>query len=98
LRFDLRRIRVKLRLAQVALIGALAAAMAASGCGRKGALDPPPGSAAATQPAPAARQSAGINPIAAGAQSRSGGGFDASGRPVGSQSARKPLPIDWLID
>ena len=35
---------------RLAVIGALVAALALAGCGRKGALDPPPG--AATEPPP----------------------------------------------
>jgi predicted small lipoprotein YifL len=90
---------VKLRLAHVAVIGALATAFAVSGCGRKGALDPPPGSAAAAQPASSSSRGASINPMAREATpQRSGGGFDEQGRPMGSQGARKPLPMDWLID
>ena len=36
-----------LRLARIAAIGALVAALGLAGCGRKGGLDPPPGATAA---------------------------------------------------
>jgi predicted small lipoprotein YifL len=36
----------ELRLARVAAIGALVAALGLAGCGRKGGLDPPPGATA----------------------------------------------------
>jgi len=36
-----------LRLARIAAIGALIAALGLAGCGRKGGLDPPPGATAA---------------------------------------------------
>ena len=88
-----------LRFTHIAVLGALAAAFAVSGCGRKGALDPAPGSPAAAQPPPSSSRAVGLNPMSREASKpRSGGGFDEQGRPVGSQGVRKPLPIDWLID
>ena len=89
---------MKPRFAYLAVIGALVAAFALSGCGRKGPLDPPP-SAAAPQPAKAASPSRGIglNPMAREAPS-SPAVFDSGGRPVAPKGEKKPLPIDWLID
>jgi predicted small lipoprotein YifL len=86
------------RFARLAVIGALAAAFALAGCGRKGPLDPPPG-AVNPQPLPAASQSQrGLNPLAAREAPAAPGAFDAEGRPIASRGVKRPLPMDWLID
>jgi predicted small lipoprotein YifL len=75
------------RLGRIAVIGALAAALGAAGCGRKGGLDPPP-DAALVEPAPAAPPAAA--PV-----------LGPDGRPVmpapPPPKRRFPL-LDWLID
>lgn len=82
--------------AHLAVIGALTAAFALAGCGRKGPLDPPP-SAAGPQPAQAS-QGIGINPMAAREAPAPPAAFDSEGRPIASKGAKKPLLMDWLID
>ncbi|HEY4140501.1 MAG TPA: lipoprotein [Pseudolabrys sp.] len=42
------------RFTRLALIGVALAALTLAGCGRKGPLDPPPGSSMVSEPAPAA--------------------------------------------
>jgi predicted small lipoprotein YifL len=73
-----------LRLARIAVIGALVAALGLAGCGRKGGLDPPPAGASIAQEA---AMPGGPEP-----------GIGADGRPVAPRGARQPTPIDWLID
>ena len=72
-----------LRLVRIAVIGALVAALGLAGCGRKGGLDPPPGStAAADQGAPP-----GAAPPAS-----------PDALPPSTQPLPRRTPIDWLID
>jgi predicted small lipoprotein YifL len=73
----------ELGLARIAVIGALVAALALSGCGRKGGLDAPPGAAVADQNAPPGSPGAAVAP---------------DGTPIAPQSPRRTTPIDWLID
>jgi hypothetical protein len=69
---------------RIAAIGALAAALGAAGCGRKGGLDPPPG-AAVYEPT--------------GAGSAPGPAIGSEGRaPAPAPPPPKRTPIDWLID
>jgi predicted small lipoprotein YifL len=75
------------RLARIALIGALVAALGIAGCGRKGGLDPPPG-AAAIEGDPA------VQPAGAPA-------LGPDGRPTMAPPPpplRRTTPIDFLID
>jgi predicted small lipoprotein YifL len=74
-------------LTRLALIGALIAAFGLAGCGRRGALDPPPSAAIST---PAAGQPANAKPA--------GQGFDPQGRPIASTGKKKHIFLDWLID
>ena len=70
-------------LGMVAVVGALALALA--GCGRKGALDPPP-AAAISQPGP-------------GQQPQPDTHFDEEGRPVAPPATeRKSFFLDWLLN
>ena len=86
-----------LRLAHIAVIGALSAAFALAGCGRKGPLDPPPGAAAAEPPRAASPAS--LNPLGDRSTPRSPAAFDSQGRPIAPSNApKKRLPMDWLID
>lgn len=74
------------RLARIALIGALVAALGLAGCGRKGGLDPPPSAAAVPN---------------GGAQPGAAPPVGPNGQPP-PPAAPPPLPthtaIDWLID
>jgi predicted small lipoprotein YifL len=86
------------RFALIAVIGALAAASALGGCGRKGPLDPPP-SAGASPPAQAASPNVGLSPLAERQAPATPPAFDARGRPVApSDAPKKRLPMDWLLD
>ena len=73
-----------LRLARIAVIGTLVAALGLAGCGRKGGLDPPPGAtAAADQAAPPPGAAPPASPDAL---------------PPSTQPLPRRTPIDWLID
>jgi predicted small lipoprotein YifL len=64
----------------------MAAALALAGCGRKGALDPPP-SAALAQPG---------QPGQPGQPDQH---FDEDGRPVAPPAkGKQPFFLDWLVD
>jgi predicted small lipoprotein YifL len=83
------------RVARVAAFAALAAALALAGCGRKSALDPPPGAAITGQPGTAG--SAGGAPDTVAPDT----GIDQYGRPMAPASGgqRKSAPLlDWLVD
>ncbi len=82
--------------ARLALIGALAAALGLTGCGRKGPLDPPP-SALAAPSEQAAPAEASPNPLARSAPKKLEA-FGPDGRPVAPPGPKKPLPLDWLLD
>jgi predicted small lipoprotein YifL len=89
---------VNLRFAHIAVIGAVAAALALGGCGRKGPLDPPP-SAGTAPPAQAASPNVGLSPLAERQAPATPAAFDAQGRPVApSDAPKKRLPMDWLLD
>ena len=87
------------RLTHVAVIGLLAAAFALSGCGRKGALDPPPVAGAPPAPAKATMPGIGLHPTPAREKPKTAAGFDEEGKPIASGSApKRRLPMDWLIE
>jgi len=74
-----------------ALAAALALALGLGGCGRKGALDPPPGGLS--------------EPTVIGAQPAPAPGSDgqvaAAGTPTAApapQPAKKTTPLDWLLN
>jgi predicted small lipoprotein YifL len=71
-----------LRLARIAAVGALVAALGLAGCGRKGGLDPPPGAAANGETAQP------------GAEPAPDGQPTVPGQPP----PRRRTPIDFLID
>ena len=78
----------------VATIGAIALALAVSGCGRKGSLDPPPGG---YQIEPGI----GRTPVTTRGAERpreKQPEYDAEGRPIAPDGSRKKLPGDWLIN
>jgi predicted small lipoprotein YifL len=91
---------VQPRLTHVAVIGLLAAAFALAGCGRKGALDPPPTAGAPPPPAKATMPGIGLHSAPAPAKPKTTtGGFDEEGRPIASGNApKRRLPMDWLIE
>jgi predicted small lipoprotein YifL len=89
---------VKPRFAYLAVIGVVAA-FALAGCGRKGALEPPPGPASEKQEKPAKQKTTGLNPIGSREKTEDSGGFDASGKPVAPDNApKRRLPMDWLLE
>jgi hypothetical protein len=72
------------RLARIAVLGALAAALALAGCGRKAGLDPPPGASLADPGAPPPGTAVPVGP---------------DGKPMtATQAPRRSTPIDFLID
>jgi predicted small lipoprotein YifL len=72
------------RLARIAVIGALVAALGLAGCGRKGGLDPPPGASVVDQGAPPPGTVAEVGP---------------DGRPLAPPPPNKrSTPIDWLLN
>jgi predicted small lipoprotein YifL len=76
------------------VIGALALALPLAACGRKGALDPPPGGyvlEGGTVKTPVTRR--GTAPPKEKPQD-----FDEDGRPIVPDVPKKKLPVDWLID
>jgi predicted small lipoprotein YifL len=77
-----------------AVVAALALALGLAACGRKGALDPPPGAAAAElPPAP------GAQPAAAGADNRAQApAAGTEGQAASPKGPKRPLPIDWLLN
>jgi len=93
------------RLARIATIGALVAALGLAGCGRKAGLDPPPSAAIAT---PADANAMPANGVAAanngqtniGQTNNAKAAFDpVTGMPVAPASvARKTHFLDFLID
>jgi hypothetical protein len=70
------------RLARIAVIGALVAALGLAGCGRKSGLDPPPGAAVVDQGAPPP------GPAEVG----------PDGRPLAPPPPKRSTPIDWLLN
>ena len=90
-----------LRFTAVAVIS-LVAAVALTGCGRKGPLDPPPGAAPTPAPANAKPASgASLNPMAPAATSEKRAEpsvFTSSGKPVAITAPKRPLPMDWLLE
>ncbi len=84
--------RPKLSLISLALVGAFALALA--GCGRKGALDPPPGGYAlerTTTSTPVTDRGERLAP-------RTGPAYDEEGKPIAPEGPRRRSPADWLID
>ena len=75
-----------------AIIGAVALTLA--GCGRKGALDPPPGGYAlepATTNTPVTGRGAAL-------PKRTGPAYDEEGKPIAPEGPKRRTPADWLID
>jgi predicted small lipoprotein YifL len=78
-------------LISLALVGALALALA--GCGRKGALDPPPGGYALdpTINTPVTNRGEAL-------PRRSGPAYDEEGKPIAPDGPKRRTPADWLLD
>jgi predicted small lipoprotein YifL len=73
-----------LRLARIAAIGALVAALGLAGCGRKGGLDPPPGATAADT----SISRPDLEPV-----------IGPDGKVIApSQGPKRSTPIDWLLN
>lgn len=84
--------RPKLSLIWLALVGAFALSLA--GCGRKGALDPPPGGYAlerSTTTTPVTSRGERLPP-------RTGPTYDEEGRPIAPEGPRRRTPADFLLD
>ena len=84
--------RPKLSLISLALVGAFALSVA--GCGRKGALDPPPGGYAlerATTTTPVTNRGERLAP-------RTEPAYDEDGKQIAPEGAKRRTPADWLLD
>jgi predicted small lipoprotein YifL len=81
-------------LARLALIGLFAAALALSACGRKGALDPPPGASLAGEPQPNAPGLISGNRAAAGSKARK----SEDGQAQAPTGPNKRIPLDSLLN
>ena len=68
-------------------------ALTLAGCGRKGALDPPPGGYALepTTTTPVTGRGEAL-------PKRTGPAYDEQGRPIAPEGPRRRTPADWLID
>ena len=81
-------------LSVAATLAALALALTLGACGRKGALDPPPGGYLI-------EQQQGQTPVTRKGTARTSekpAEYDEDGRPIAPEGRRKKLPADWLID
>jgi predicted small lipoprotein YifL len=79
----------------LSVIGTLALALPLSACGRKGALDPPPGGYALE---PGTTRTPTTNRGLRREDEAKQPEYDDEGRPVAPQGQKKKLPGDWLID
>ena len=74
-------------LARMAIIGAIVAALALTGCGRKGPLDLPP-SAATSEPV-----------VGVAGEPKPGTGIGPDGKPVAPRTGpNRPTILDWLVE
>lgn len=75
-----------------AIVGALALTLA--GCGRKGALDPPPGGYALDRTTT-------MTPVTGRGDElpkRTGPAYDEDGKPIAPEGPKRRTPADWLLD
>jgi predicted small lipoprotein YifL len=82
-----------------AMTAALAASLGVAACGRKGPLDPPPGSSleGVRQPDMPSLISTPATPI--GGQAKDGeAGVGTDGRPVAAKGPKKQIPLDVLLN
>ena len=72
---------------------ASAFALALAGCGRKGALDPPPGGYALepTTTTPVTGRGEAL-------PKRTGPAYDEDGKPIAPEGPKRRTPADWLLD
>ena len=84
---------------RLALIGLAVAALGLTACGRKGALDPPPGASLAGE------QSNAPNPLSSPIATPIGGhakegdaGVRADGQPLAPKGPKKQIPLDILLN
>ena len=75
-----------------AVVGALALTLGA--CGRKGALDPPPGGYALEQ----TTTTTPVSPRGERLAPRTGPAYDENGRPIAPAGPKRRTPADWLLD
>jgi predicted small lipoprotein YifL len=75
---------------RLAMIGAAACLLAA--CGRKGALDPPPGGMM-LEPRPGT-----MAPVTPRAGAPVQAPYDEEGKPIAPPGTKRHIPLDWLID
>jgi predicted small lipoprotein YifL len=89
--------RPQRQLFRFAIIGTLAAplALTLAGCGRQGALDPPPGGYALER---LPGRATAVTDRAAPPPQNKQADYDDEGRPVAPRGLKKKLPGDWLID
>jgi predicted small lipoprotein YifL len=92
-------------LARLALAAALVAALGLAGCGRKGALDPPPGAAAEGPPPaqPVSGLAGAMRPPVPGQTTampveNTEVAFDAQGNPIAGKSQRQRFFLDFLLE
>jgi predicted small lipoprotein YifL len=78
-------------LISLAIVAALALALA--GCGRKGALDPPPGGYA-LEPTITTPVTGRGEPL----PRRTGPAYDEEGKPIAPEGPKRRTPADWLLD
>jgi predicted small lipoprotein YifL len=76
------------------MLGVLVAAFSLAGCGRKGPLDPPPGSSM-QQPPANVQSGTGDASTEPNVQSTE---FGQDGKPIAPRGQKKKLPGDVLID
>lgn len=86
--------------ARAVLIGALAAGLGLGGCGRKGALDPPPSASLTNNQPVNAPPALGEqpNPFAAAPSSEPPPANAASAAPGSQPPAKKTFFLDWLLN
>jgi predicted small lipoprotein YifL len=89
---ELKVLRPKLSLISLALVGAFALAL--SGCGRKGALDPPPGGYALDR----ATTTTAVTSRGEQLAPRRGPAYDEEGKPIAPEGPKRRTPVDWLLD
>jgi predicted small lipoprotein YifL len=86
---------------RLATIGALVAALGLAACGRKGALDPPPGASLTGQPqahTPSLMSPVGAAPIGGHASTNGNPGVGPDGQPIASKGQNKRIPLDVLLN
>jgi predicted small lipoprotein YifL len=86
---------------KLALIGALAASLGLGACGRKGALDPPPGASLEGVPQPNMPDLISSNRSAApiGGQAKDNNpGVGPDGQPLAPKGPKKSIPLDVLLN